>query len=117
MKILFIINEAPSANEKIYHALRTAVQLQKDQENAEILIYLLADGALCSMANETMPAGINNISRMMIEVIEKRGLVKMCTSCGEARGLKEMKLIEGVEWASLKDLTGWIAESDKVLTY
>jgi uncharacterized protein involved in oxidation of intracellular sulfur len=117
MKILLIINEAPTANEKIYNAFRTAKQLQKDNELAEIGIYLLADGAFCALPNETMPAGIYNISQMMIEVIKKGAKVKMCTSCGEARGLKEMKLIDGVQWASLKDLTEWIVESDKVLTY
>ena len=117
MKILLIINEAPTGNEKIYNALRTAKQLQKDYENSEIRMYLLADGAFCALPNENMPAGIYNIAQMMADVIKKGGKVKMCTSCGEARGLKEMKLLESVEWGSLKDLTTWIAESDKVLTY
>lgn len=117
MKILLIINEAPTGNEKIYNALRTARQLQKDYDNSEIRMYLLADGAFCALPNENMPAGIYNIAQMMADVIKKGGKVKMCTSCGEARGLKEMKLLEGVEWSSLKNLTAWIAESEKVLTY
>lgn len=117
MKILFIINEAPTGNEKIYNALRTAKQLQKDYDNSEILMYLLADGAFCALPNENMPTGIYNVAQMTDDVIKKGGKVKMCTSCGEARGLREMKLLEGVEWSSLKDLTTWIAESDKILTY
>ncbi|MCE3278092.1 MAG: DsrE family protein [Bacteroidetes bacterium] len=117
MKALFIINEAPSGNEKIYNALRTARQLQKDFQDCEIRMYLLADGVFCTLPNKGMPAGVYNISQMMTDFITAGGKVKMCTSCGESRGLKEMKLLESMEWGNLKDLTSWIADSDKILTY
>jgi uncharacterized protein involved in oxidation of intracellular sulfur len=117
MKVLFIINEAPSGNEKIYNALRTARQLQKDFEKCEIRIYLLADGVFCALPNEGKPANIYNISQMVKDCISAGGKIKMCTSCGESRGLREMKLLDSVEWGNLKDLTTWIADSDKILTY
>ncbi len=117
MKLLININEAPYESENVYNALRIAMQFQKDDEKAKIRIYLLADGVLCAIRNDKTPAGFYNIETMMGTIIQKGGVVKMCTSCGEARGMKDLKLIDGVEWTNLKTLTYWIADSDKVLNY
>lgn len=117
MKVLIIINSAPYVNEHAYNALRIAMQFQKDFEGTEIRIYLIADGVFCAMPKEQTPNGFYNIERILESIIHKGGKVKMCTSCGEARGLKEVKLIEGVEWSNMKDLTFWIADSDKVINY
>ncbi len=117
MKILININQAPYGNENVYNALRIAMQFQKEYEKVEIRIYLIADGVFCSLRNEKTPPGFYNIEKMMEAVIQKGGVVKMCTSCGEARGMKDLKLIDGVEWSNLKTLTDWIADSDKVINY
>lgn len=117
MQILIIINGKPEVDEKAYNALRIAAQFQKDDAQNKIVIYLLADGVMCALTKVQGPAGILNIEQMMAGVIEKGGIVKMCTSCGESRGLKEKTLIKGVEWTNLKTLTDWIAESDKVLNF
>jgi uncharacterized protein involved in oxidation of intracellular sulfur len=117
MRTLFIINEGPAGNEKIYNAIRTARQLQKDFDNCEIRIYLFADGVFCALANEGLPANIYNISQMMADTISAGAKIKMCTSCGESRGLRETKLIKGIDWGNLKDLSSWIADSEKILTY
>ncbi|MHB1254450.1 MAG: DsrE family protein, partial [Candidatus Humimicrobiaceae bacterium] len=37
--------------------------------------------------------------------------------CANARGLKELKLIEGAEISNMVELTQWIIDSDKVLTF
>lgn len=117
MQILIILNEKPGSDEKSYNALRIAAQFQKDNANNKIVIYLIADGVVCGLAKVEGPAGVLNVEQMMEGIIERGGIVKMCTSCGESRGLKEKTLIKGVEWTNLKTLTDWIVESDKVLNY
>ncbi len=117
MQILIIVNEKPANDEKAYNALRIAAQFQKDNGNNKIVMYLIADGVMCALTKVSGPAGVINIEQMMEGIIEKGGIVKMCTSCGESRGLKEKTLIKGIEWTNLKTLTDWIAESDKVLNY
>ena len=42
-KILIIINDAPYGTEKAYNALRMAMTIQKEHQEAEIKIFLLAD--------------------------------------------------------------------------
>jgi uncharacterized protein involved in oxidation of intracellular sulfur len=47
----------------------------------------------------------------------KGGKVKLCGSCADARGLKEIKLVEGAELSTMKELTQLTMESDKMITF
>src|SRR3990172_9333187 len=99
MKLLFIITDAPYRTEKAYNALRLSMQLQKESasggESNEILIFLMADAVNCALPNQNAPNGDYNIGRIMKAVINKKGKVKICGSCAEARGIKNFQLIEG----------------------
>lgn len=117
MKILFIINDAPYGSEKAYNALRIINQLNKEHQDAEVRIFLLADAANCAIAGQATPNGYYNIERMLKLSLNKGAKVKICGSCAEARGLKNMKLVEGTEISNLAELTDWVADSDKILTF
>ncbi|OFX43770.1 MAG: hypothetical protein A2046_05120 [Bacteroidetes bacterium GWA2_30_7] len=117
MKTLIIINDAPYGTEKAYNALRLAMQIQKDYEGTEVNIFLMADAVSCAIPNQNTPNGYYNIERMLKAVVLKKGQIKICTSCVEARGLKELKFVEGVSLSSMKELTQLTMESDKVLTF
>jgi uncharacterized protein involved in oxidation of intracellular sulfur len=47
----------------------------------------------------------------------KNGRVKLCGSCADARGLKEIKLLEGTEMSTMKELTQLTMESDRMITF
>lgn len=117
MKLLIIINDAPYGSEKAYNALRIAIQLQKDFPQSEVRIFLMADSATCAIAGQNIPQGYYNIETMLGAVIYKDGKVKICGTCANARGLKELRLIEGAEISNMVELAQWIADSDKILTF
>jgi uncharacterized protein involved in oxidation of intracellular sulfur len=117
MKVLIIINDAPYGTEKAYNALRLATQILKDFEGTEICIFLMADAVSCAIPNQKTPDGYYNIERMLKIVVNKSGAVKLCTSCVEARGLKEMKFIEGAGLSSMKELAQLTMASDRVITF
>ncbi|HLF46873.1 MAG TPA: DsrE family protein [Chitinophagaceae bacterium] len=117
MKILFIINEAPYGSEKAYNALRIANQLNKEHPETEVRIFLMADAVNCAIANQTTPNGYYNIERMLKLSLNKGTKVKICGSCAEARGLKNVQLIEGAEVSNMPELTQWVIDCDKVLTF
>jgi uncharacterized protein involved in oxidation of intracellular sulfur len=118
MKILFIINDAPYGTEKAFNALRMAMMMQKEHaDTVEVCIFLLADAVTCALPNQVTPQGYYNIERMLKSVINKGGQVKACGSCSEARGIKDLSLIKGVEVSTMSQLTIWSVESDKVLTF
>ena len=116
-KILILINDAPYGTEKAYNGLRLAMQIQKDYENSELYVFLMADAVTCALPNQNTPNGYYNIERMVRAVILKNGKVKLCGSCAEARGLKELILIEGAELSTMKELTQLTIECDKMITF
>jgi uncharacterized protein involved in oxidation of intracellular sulfur len=116
-KILILINDAPYGTEKAYNGLRLAMQIQKDYENMDLCVFLMADGVTCALPNQNTPNGYYNIERMLKAVIMKKGKVKLCGSCADARGIKEMKLVDGAVLSTMKELTQLTIESDKVITF
>ena len=116
-KILILINDAPYGTEKAYNALRMANQLGKEHEQVEVRIFLMADAASCAVANQNTPNGYYNIERMLKFSITKGAKVKICGSCADARGLKNVPLIEGAEISTMAELTNWVVDSDKVVTF
>jgi uncharacterized protein involved in oxidation of intracellular sulfur len=117
MKILILLNDGPYGTEKAYNALRLTNQLNKDHGEVEVRLFLMADAAACAMANQTTPNGYYNIERMIRLAISKGTKVKICGSCADARGLKNTTLIEGSELSTMAELTNWVVDSDKVLTF
>jgi uncharacterized protein involved in oxidation of intracellular sulfur len=114
---LILINDAPYGTEKAYNALRLALQIQKDYEATDLCIFLMADAVTCALPDQNTPNGYYNIERMLKAVIMKNGKVKLCGSCAEARGLKELNLIEGAHLSTMKELTQLTMDSDRVVTF
>lgn len=114
-KVLILINDAPYGTEKAYNALRLAMQIQK--EDSEVNVFLMADAVTCALPNQNTPNGYYNIERMLKAVLMKNGKVKLCGSCCEARGIKDVKLLEGTEISTMKELTRLTMECDKVITF
>jgi uncharacterized protein involved in oxidation of intracellular sulfur len=117
MKILIIINDAPYGTEKAFNALRIANQINKDYPEADVTIFLMADSVSCAVPDQITPNGYYNIERMLKLSVNHGTKIKLCGSCMEARGLKNIKLIDRAEVSSMKELTQMIIESDKVLTF
>lgn len=117
MKTLFIINDAPYGSEKAYNALRLAMALQKEHTTVEVLIFLMADAVTSAIAEQKTPQGYYNIERMIRAVIHKGGQVKLCGSCCQARGLTQPALIDDTEISTMSQLSQWVTEADKVLTF
>ncbi|MEN8229970.1 MAG: DsrE family protein [Bacteroidota bacterium] len=116
-KILILINDAPYGTEKAYNALRLAMQLSKEHAEVEVRVFLMADAANCAIANQNTPNGYYNIERMLKAILLKGAKVKICGGCAEARGLKNAPLIEGTELSTMAELTNWVVDSDKVVTF
>jgi uncharacterized protein involved in oxidation of intracellular sulfur len=116
-KILILINDSPYGTEMGYNGLRLANQLNKAHEEVEVRIFLMADAAGCAVAGQNTPNGYYNIERMLKFSINKGAKVKICGTCADARGLKNVELIEGAEISTLAEFTEWVVTSDKVISF
>lgn len=117
MKILIVINDAPYGTEKAYNGLRLANQLGKEHEDVEVRIFLMADAVFCAIPEQQTPNGYYNIERMLKVALKKGAQVKLCGSCADARGLKNLSLLEGTEISTMAEFTNWVVDSDKVITF
>jgi len=117
MNVLIVINDAPYGTEKAYNALRITLSLQKGHKDVEIRLFLLADVVGCAIPNQKTPQGYYTIERMLKSVIGRKGKVKACGGCSEARGIANLSLIEGVEISNMKELSQWILEATKIMIF
>ena len=77
----------------------------------------MADSVTCAVPNQSTPKGYYNLERMLKLVIRKEGEIKVCGSCADARGIRDIKLIDGIEISTMSQLAQWVVESDKVLKF
>lgn len=117
MSILFIINDAPYGSEKAYNAFRLALALQKEQAGVDIRIFLMADAVACGLPGQKTPDGYYNLERMLKGLINKGAQIKACGTCADARGLRDLTFVEGVEISTMSQLAQWVIAADKVLTF
>jgi len=117
MKMLFILNEAPYGTEKSFNALRSIMAVQKEYPETEVHIYLMADSVFCALANQVTPNGYYNIERMLQSTITHGATVKVCTTCLQARGLFDAEMIEEIDFGTLKHLSDWMVNDDKVIVF
>jgi uncharacterized protein involved in oxidation of intracellular sulfur len=117
MNILFILNEAPYGNERMYNAFRLAHQIRKDHPQTGVRVFLMADAVTAALPNQNTPNGYYNIARMMKLLLNDGAEIKLCGSCVQARGLEEVTLMEKVEVSNMQQLAAWTVESDKVLVF
>jgi uncharacterized protein involved in oxidation of intracellular sulfur len=61
---LFVINDAPYGNERPFNALRLAMNLAK-REDAQVRVFLTADGVCCARKGQKTAEGYYNIERML----------------------------------------------------
>jgi uncharacterized protein involved in oxidation of intracellular sulfur len=115
LKTLFVLNDQPYGTERSYNALRLAGALTK-REGEEVRVFL-GDAVSCAKAGQSVPQGYYNINRMLQAVILKRAAVGVCGSCMDARGIKEVELLESTRRSSLEELADWTQWADKVLVF
>ncbi|QQX82674.1 DsrE family protein [Shewanella sp. KX20019] len=115
--ILIIVNDAPYGSERLFNALRLAIQLnEQDSPPAKLSLFLLSD-AITAVLPKQNPTEGYNIQQMLEIVIAQNTQVKFCGSCMHARGLTKLAVIDGCEVATMDDLAQWVLMADKTVTF
>lgn len=117
MKVLLLINDPPYGTERAYNALRLAHALLKRESETQLTVFLIADAVLAAKANQKTPEGYYNIERMLRRILTSRGVVLICGTCMDARGIVDTELIEGARRSTMDELAGATTEADKVLVF
>lgn len=115
-KLLFILNDPPYGTERSYNGLRLAGAAAK-REGAEVRVFLMGDAAACARRGQVTPNGYYNLERMLKGVTTRHGLVGVCGTCMDARGIAETDLAEGCRRSTLEELTDWTLWAEQVLVF
>ena len=117
MKTLFILNDPPYGSERCYDALRLAHALSKDDPEAEVTIFLMADSVIAARKGQKTPDGYYNMEHMLKRVVLGRGGVLLCGTCMDARGMTDEDLRNGVRRSTMDELAVATVVADKVLVF
>lgn len=115
MSTVMILNDAPYGSERVYNGLRLAGSLAR--KGVAIRLFLMGDSALAAKSGQKVPPGYYNVQNMVSAVTRHGGEVAVCGTCLDARGIGEGELMEGARRSTLEELTAWVAEAEKVLTF
>ncbi len=115
MKLLLILNDPPYGTERCYNALRLAHTLAKNDAEARIVVFLMADAVLSAKARQKTPEGFYGIERMLKRVKAGGGQVLLFGTCMDARGIAEAELMEGARRGTMDELAAETIVADKVL--
>ena len=117
MKTLFILNDPPYGTERCYNALRLAHALVKNDPQAEVTVFLMADAVIAARKAQKTPDGYYNIERMLKRVTAGNGHLLLCGTCMEARGMTDDDLMDGARRSTMDELARATAGADKVLVF
>ncbi|MGC9369430.1 MAG: DsrE/DsrF/TusD sulfur relay family protein [Paracoccaceae bacterium] len=117
MKHLILLNDPPYGTERSFNGLRMSHALAKNDPEAEITVFLMADAVLCAKAGQKTPDGYYNLERMIRRVLNAGGRVLMCGACMEARGLADGDMLDGAERSTMNELAQAELAADKVMVF
>lgn len=117
MKHLLILNDPPYGTERSFNGLRVAHALARNDPEAEITVFLMADAVVCAKAGQKTPEGYYNVERMLGRVLSASGRVLMCGACMDARGLGAGDMVEGAARSTMDELAQATLTADRVLVF
>jgi uncharacterized protein involved in oxidation of intracellular sulfur len=115
-KTLFILNDPPYGTERSYNALRLAGSLAK-REKEELKIFLLGDAASCAKKDQKVPQGYYNVEVMLRAVSRRGGVIGVCGTCMDARGITDAELADGTHRSTMEQLTDWTQWAESGLVF
>ncbi len=117
MKTLFILNDPPYGTERCYNALRLAHALLKNDPQAEVTVFLMADSVVAARAGQKTPDGYYNMERMLKGVLVGKSSVLLCGTCMDARGMSDDDVLDGVRRSTMAELAAETIAADKLLIF
>lgn len=114
MNILLILNDPPYGTERSYNGLRLARSLIG--KNVDIRVFLMADAVACARTGQKVPQGYYNLE-LMVRAVARQGEVVLCSTCMDARGLRDDELVEGARRGTLDELAMLTIAADRVLVF
>jgi uncharacterized protein involved in oxidation of intracellular sulfur len=116
MKTLLILNDASYGSERTYNGARLAGAMAR-QDGHEVKVFLIGDAASAAHNKQKVPTNFYNLEVMLGSVVSHGGVIGVCGTCMDARGIATEDLMTGVHRSTLEELTQWTVWADKALVF
>jgi uncharacterized protein involved in oxidation of intracellular sulfur len=83
----------------------------------KINIFLIGDAVNAAKKGQKPPGGFYNIEKMLTELVKVGVNARVCHTSMNLRGLTEQDLVEGTKMGTITELSNWIRQSQKVLSF
>jgi uncharacterized protein involved in oxidation of intracellular sulfur len=113
---LVVLNDGPYGTERSYNGLRLAGALAK-RDTEEVRVFLIGDAASCAKGGQKVPQGHYNLELMLRSLTGRGGVVGVCGTCMDARGIAAEELADGCHRSTMEELTDWTQEADRTLVF
>lgn len=118
MKVLIIFNREPyDSTDVTWNGLRLARKLMENGQ--EVRIFLMNDAV--DMAREACkppPAYDQDLTQMLKELISDGAAVKVCGTCMARCGIyRNQPYFDGAAEATMQELSDWVVDCDKVISF
>lgn len=114
MKTLPIRNDPLYGTDRAYNSLRLDHALAKNDAQAQVTVFLMADAVLAAKAGQKTPDGFYDVEQMLKRVVAGKGQVLLCGTCLDARGIAEAEIVEGARRSTMDELAAATIAADKV---
>jgi uncharacterized protein involved in oxidation of intracellular sulfur len=84
---------------------------------SQVTVFLMADAVVAAKARQKTPEGFYNVERMLKRVLSSKGVVLLCGTCMDARGMSEAELMDGARRSTMDELANATVEADKILVF
>ncbi len=117
MKILLILNHKPyDGTDVIWNSLRLVSTLSASGN--DVRLFVMNDAVDIVRESIEPPDGFFDLKKMTKDIIADGITVRACGTCLERTGSSPGETAyEGIIVSDLKDLSNWITEAERVLTF
>jgi len=117
MNVLLILNDPPYGTERTYNGTRLALNLLQRREPGSVTVFLMGDATAAAKRGQRTPNGWYNLERMLRGVAGRGGVILLCGSCMDARGIGDGEVVDGARRSSMDELGALTASADRVLVF
>lgn len=117
MNVLIVTYRDPyDGSDVVWNALRIAA-FQQDLGD-RVFVFLLGDAVVLAHGEISQPEdAVYDVKREFADAVKAGVVFKVCGTCLKNRALAFEGVIPEAAVATLKDLSDWLREADKVLTF
>lgn len=113
--VLIVLSHSPFDGDTTWNALRLASTMRA--QGVAVFVFVMND-AIDLVRQGAMPEGSEfDLQAMLRGLLAQGGRVKVCTTCVTRCGMHSGDVMPEVLMATMGDLSAWVVESDRALTF